>query len=236
MIFLILKIFVYLVIALVMGGAAGFLLRHLQAQKETEETTRQLQDAKSKVPQLESLLRARDERIRQLSKNHSEQSEAAKGSRMQDEQHARALREKDMELQRLRARLQSVEQNKSDGLIDGELLAAGPVAAAATQPDPTSETDDVLIAELHLEVDRLKEELSSAAIRLEVAQNDGTLEQELEELRVRLRQKAEDYERLQQQLDHEQRKVSELERERELQNKSLKVLHQQLEMARGAQS
>ncbi len=256
MMFLILKIFVYLVIALLLGGAAGFLLRQLKAQSEAEELQRNLQDAKSKIPQLESLLRARDERIRQLSKSAEAHSEATKGSRVQDEEHARQLREKDMELQRLRSRVTALEQEQSGGLIDGAMLvpaepstpqaAAEPAQhAAAESTPPTSaadagtdeqaaETDDVLIVGLHQEIERLKEELASAAIALEVAQDKGALEQELRELRARLRQKAEDYERLQGQLEHEQRKVAELERERELQNKSLKVLHQQLEMAREA--
>ncbi|MEM1230103.1 MAG: hypothetical protein AAGI15_06160 [Pseudomonadota bacterium] len=265
MMFLILKIFVYLVIALLLGGAAGFLLRQLKAQSEAEELQRNLQDAKSKIPQLESLLRARDERIRQLSKSAEAHSEATKGSRVQDEEHARQLREKEMELQRLRSRVASLEQERTDGLIDGEMLtpadpventaqqaAAQPAPQVAAQPalqaepvpqataedggavEPAGETDDVLIVELHQEIERLKEELAGAAIALEVAQDNGALEQELRELRARLRQKAEDYERLQSQLEHEQRKVAELERERELQNKSLKVLHQQLEMAREA--
>ncbi len=41
MMFLILKIFVYLCVALAMGGGAGWLLRHLAAQKEIEALQRQ---------------------------------------------------------------------------------------------------------------------------------------------------------------------------------------------------
>ena len=58
--------FVYLVLAGAIGVAAGWLLRNLQAQQSEEMARRQVHDAKSKMPQLESLLRGRDEQITKL--------------------------------------------------------------------------------------------------------------------------------------------------------------------------
>ena len=260
MMFLILKIFIYLCVALIMGGGAGWLLRHLAAQKEVEALQRSLQDSKAKVPQLESMLRARDERIKTLSNSKADQDEALKGSRIQDEQAARTLREKDLEIQRLRNRLDAMQQSSGDNqLIAGEML---PEAAAAgddvesvlgvrqsatlikdsaadddgSSSDLDGDADNALIAGLHSEIERLKEEIATTRIQLEVAQSDDGMQQEINDLTNRLRQKAEDYERLQKALQQEQRKVIELERERELQNKSLKVLHQQLEVVRDARS
>ena len=63
MIFLIAKIFVYLLLAGFVGAAAGWLTRNLQAQRSDENASRAVNDAKSKMPQLESLLRGRDEQV-----------------------------------------------------------------------------------------------------------------------------------------------------------------------------
>ncbi len=231
MMFLILKIFLYLCVALMMGGAAGWLLRHINAQKELEELQRNLADSKTKVPKLESLLRAKEERIRALSTAQSERDEASKGTRVQDEQAARALREKEMEVQRLKNRIEVLERAEgNEPLIAADSL----VDAESSADDETVEqdVDNALISQLHQEIERLKEEVASTQIQLEVARSDKGMEKEVAELTTRLRQKAEDYERLQKSLQQEQRKVAELERERELQNRSLKVLHQQLEMVR----
>jgi IMP dehydrogenase/GMP reductase len=62
-IYLIFKMFVYLILAGGIGGPAGWLLRNLQAQQSEEKARRVVTDAKSKVPQLESLLRGRDEQV-----------------------------------------------------------------------------------------------------------------------------------------------------------------------------
>ncbi|MFK7915377.1 MAG: hypothetical protein AB8B93_15795 [Pseudomonadales bacterium] len=267
MMFLILKIFVYLCVAMAMGGGAGWLLRHLAAQKETEALQRSLQDSMAKVPKLESMVRARDERIKGLTNAQAEQDEAMKGSRVQDEQAARTLKEKDLEITRLQNRLDAMQQTPGeDQLIAGDLLQdVAPAndtdtvesvlgvrqSAQAVQDDASAvvaqadqdldqeldgDVDNTLIAGLHNEIERLKEEIATTRIQLEVAQSDDGMQQEIGDLTNRLRQKAEDYDRLQKALQQEQRKVAELERERELQNKSLKVLHQQLEMVRDARS
>jgi chromosome segregation ATPase len=96
------------------------------------------------------------------------------------------------------------------------------VNARATTADAVAEA-----AAAEAEVITLKAELARAG------DADGQeADSAVEELETRLRQKAEEYDRLNRTLETEQRKVAELERERELQNKSLQVLHQQLELER----
>jgi chromosome segregation ATPase len=62
-IFLIAKIFVYLLVALGLGVAAGWLWRNLQAAGRETDIERSLMETRSRVPQLETALRARDERL-----------------------------------------------------------------------------------------------------------------------------------------------------------------------------
>ena len=66
MIFLIFNIFIYLLLAGLIGAAAGWLMRNLQAQRGEEEAARAVADAKSKLPQMESMLRSRDEQVAKL--------------------------------------------------------------------------------------------------------------------------------------------------------------------------
>ncbi len=166
------------------------------------------------------------------------------------------VREKEIEVSRLKAQLESLQALNSeadddmsvmipaayvassrlldaevdgevDGQVDGEIidseldLSSGPSAAEAEQ-----------IASLEARIESLELELSESKQEAETASAQTGVRDEMEELVKRLRQKAQDFDRLSRQMDGEKRKVSELERERELQNKSLQVLHQQLEMER----
>jgi chromosome segregation ATPase len=96
--------------------------------------------------------------------------------------------------------------------------------------------DDVREAELSLK-DRDRE-LKAVTARqetlidtAEAPVDPGATEDLKAELEARLEQKTEEYERLARSLEDEQRRIAELERERALQNQSLRVLHQQLELA-----
>ena len=66
MIYLILKMAVYLLVALATGAGAGWLARNFAAQKREDELHRQLNELKAKLPQHESLMRARDEQLQGL--------------------------------------------------------------------------------------------------------------------------------------------------------------------------
>jgi len=158
-IFLILKIFAYLLLALLAGTGAGWILRHLAAGRQEEDMQRTLADARARVPQFESLIRARDEQISRLKED---------------------LRDKDARINGLVVEIRDAEN----------------------------------------------------ALKEPTAASSGNLDGTIADLEKRLAQKAMDYERLARDLEVEQRRVAELERERELQNKSLRVLHQQLELER----
>jgi len=152
------------------------------------------------------------------------------------------VRDKDIEIARLTAQLTNL-QSLSNGLDDDSTLLVP--AQAMTEPAQVadeSSIDPQLLTEYEQKVVTLSErieilegELLDCQHQLSLAQQDSGLSSEVTELTNRLRQKAQDFDRLNRQLDAERRKVSELERERELQNKSLQVLHQQLEMERTGQ-
>ena len=105
------------------------------------------------------------------------------------------------------------------GRLEIELKAAQAQAADAMAEAASAEA----------EVITLKAALARAGESGAGAQGD---ERSVADLEARLKQKAEEYDRLARSLEAEQRRVTELERERELQNKSLRVLHQQLELAK----
>jgi uncharacterized small protein (DUF1192 family) len=224
MIFLITKMFVYLLLAGAIGAAGGWLFRNLQAQRSEENALRAAHDAKSKVPQLESLLRGRDEQITKLKdilqEKQSELSE--QGQAMQD------LEKKARDHEREASRWQQSAQAK-------EVLCADTLDVDS---DAVGEADE-LIAELAAEIARLKAQLAqtSAAQSVVPAQANGhadagDLAAELESLRAQLNKVERQLKDTHSDLMQEQNKVTELERERELQNKSLQVLHQQLELER----
>lgn len=156
MIYLIGKIFIYLLIALGIGAAAGWLWRNLQAVDRESALERALMELRRRLPQIEMALRKRDE---QLDAAHAE----------------------------LRAREEALSHQ----------------------------------AELAAERDRLTEELE----RMRAQPAPAADARELAEAR-------ETVERLNKALQAEQRRVEELSRERELQNRALVALEQQLDMAR----
>lgn len=224
MMFLIGKMFIYLLLAGGIGGAAGWLMRNLQAQRTEENAQRSVTDVKAKLPQLESLLRGRDEQIQKLKAEIADRKTAAS----ELEQELRAGEQTLREQQRISARLQqTVDARKSKSLTDFDL--SGDVERSDTDSTDT----DNLIAELSAEIARLKAELAQPAPVQPGADADETLSQiETEVLRNKLISTESKLNTIHADLVQEQNKVSELERERELQNKSLQVLHQQLELER----
>lgn len=263
MIYLILKMTVYLLLAVVAGGGAGWLLRNLAASKREEEMQRTLADARARVPQFESLLRSRDEQIIRLKDDLSEKDVRINSLVDESREKEQALREKDREFKQLAARSHAQDLTEGSATADNATLdvdlkvdPAGGVdksANANLAPAGTGVLDQN--PELHEQIHQLERELVNAravtadavaeaaaaeaeviTLKAELARAGGSGGQAddtaVDELEARLRQKAEEYERLNRSLEMEQRKVLELERERELQNKSLQVLHQQLELER----
>ncbi|MEM6710307.1 MAG: hypothetical protein AAF648_16115 [Pseudomonadota bacterium] len=232
MIYLIAKMALYLIIAVLGGGAAGALLRDFVCRQREEQMRRELADSRAKIPQLESQIRSRDESLRRLKKERDDIQEAG-STGAQEQQLLTKLRERELEVQRLKADLAEAQTAAADGLIAGDaLVAATDREAAQAEVGADDEATDTIIAELHERIEQQNEALAKARIQLELAETTNDYQREAEELTQRLRQRADDQQRLQQQLDEQQQRVLQLERERELQTKSLKVLHQQLELAR----
>ncbi|NOX49353.1 MAG: hypothetical protein GXP16_02305 [Gammaproteobacteria bacterium] len=216
MTFLILKIFLYLVLAGSIGAAAGWLFRNLQAQKMEERANRAVHDAKSKVPQLESLLRGRDEQVQkyknEMKENKVMLAEAQHGLRDVEQRH----REQERETKHWR---QKVEAEKPASLDEFDLHA-----------EASDDQANKLISELSAEISGLKQKLAQLQTSPKV--DNTTLIAEFDALALQLKSTERKLTISTRDLTQEQLKVTELERERELQNKSLQVLHQQLDMER----
>ena len=251
MIYLILKIFVYLLLALFAGAGAGWVLRHMAAAKQEEEMQRTLADVRARVPQFESLIRSRDEQIGRLKEDLKEKDARINGL-LSDLREAESRgREKERELKAAVAQhetLMTDEQEpaqESAGMLigGGEILDIG--ADETSHDGPAQERVRQLEAALaeakaqaadavaeaaaaEAEVITLKAALAGSGNGAAGVPADGAIS----DLEARLAQKTMDYERLARDLELSQRRVTELERERELQNKSLQVLHQQLELER----
>ena len=228
MIFLITKIFGYLLVAGGVGVGAGWLTRNLQAQRIEENSSRAVHDAKSKVPQLESLLRGRDEQVAKL----KEQVTEARGKLNEADQELRtgeqSLREQQRETKRWQ---QSAEAARG---VEGESESEGFDITGEDNPQDSGDTNG-LITELSQEITRLKAQLDQAGsdpVDAGQSGDDVLLQVEMEALRAQLTRAESSLRTAMSELVLEQTKVAELERERELQNKSLQVLHQQLDLER----
>ena len=220
MIFLIVKIFVYLLLAVVVGGVAGWLFRNLNAQRTEEAANRAVNDAKSKLPQLESLLRGRDEQVTKL----KDQLQEYKAQLSEQDQVLRAGEQQLREQQRQTNRWQQ----------SAEAARAGASSEFDIAEEGGSDSND-LIAELSQEISRLKTQIEQApkqSTSVGSAGDEVLLQVEVETLRTQLASAEGDLKVATADLLHEQNKVTDLQRERELQNKSLQVLHQQLDLER----
>ena len=199
MIYLIINIVGYLLVALVAGVGVGWLLHGSLAGKAEGER-------------------------RGLGPVDAEGLELANRARAQDE-----------ELKKLTARLEQKER-EADALSD-ELEKRDRRFNAADKLAKISRR-------LQQEADQLKQQVRTLGEELDAARGEAqgshgasaameeVLRSEILELKSRLRETAHEQDRLAKALEQENRKVEELERQRDLQNSSLQVLHQQLELAR----
>ncbi len=280
MIYLILKMFFYLLLALLAGGAAGWILRHIMAAKQDEDMQRTLADARARVPQFESLIRSRDEQINRLKDDLKEKDVRINGL-VEDVRKAESdAKDKDRVLKQHIAQHETLEDladvdadgdagqllnndgspvndpAAEDSMMGGNTLDLGPTASSVpADADPALQAQVIRLekelraarsqaadataeaAAAEAEVLTLKSELARAEAEVSSADSaggaaavDDEAKRMVAELEARLAQKTMDYERLARDLEVEKRRVIELERERELQNKSLQVLHQQLEL------
>jgi chromosome segregation ATPase len=200
--FLVGKIFAYLAVALAGGAGDGWLLR-ARLRADEQVDTSEMVTLQGRVDQLERALASRDEQIAEL--------EHSAGSSDALERQAAELNAKTHRVVQLEEQVRELQ-----------LELAG--------SQPASDEADSLISALHHEIARLRDALAEA--QSAPGRSAAELERASKELEARLVRKAAELDRLEQALAREERKVRELERERELQNKSLHVLHQQLELER----
>ena len=213
MIFLLSKIFVYLVLAAVIGAFAGWLLRNLKAQQREESAQRELSDMQAQMSQVESLLRGRDEQLSKmkLELNTRLQETSHNGDRVSDLE--RELSEQKREVEKWRERAQLAQAAELlDGVFDHDV----------------GEDDDVneVISALSQEIIDLKQKLETQQQAVPVDDN------RVDEMNQRVAELEKQLVSAEEALKQERVMRSDLERERELQNQSLKVLHRQLKLDR----
>lgn len=260
MIYLILKMFIYLLLALCAGTGAGWVLRHITAAKQEEEMQRTLADARARVPQFESLIRTRDEQIDRLKEELKDKDVRINGLADDVREAELAFKDKDRELKQFSTQDEMVDDLPDEPVAATEILDTGEVLAEVLTDDDAVSMDNVLSATqeavdspladkvVQLEAELREARAQAADAMAEAASTEAeviTLKAELAragatgpadnaaevaDLEARLMQKTTEYERLAREFEVEQRRVAELERERKLQNKSLQVLHQQLEL------
>ncbi len=199
MIYLVVNIVGYLLVALVAGVGVGWLLHGSLAGKASGER-RGLGSVGVDDLELAARADAQDEQLRKL---------------------AATIRQKEREVEAL-----SLELERRDRRFN----AADKLAKISRR--------------LQQEAEQLKEQVRVLGEQLEAAREEAqgshgasaameeVLRSEILELEGRLRESSQEQDRLAKTLEQENRKVEELERQRDLQNSSLQVLHKQLELAR----
>jgi septal ring factor EnvC (AmiA/AmiB activator) len=198
-IYLVVNIVGYLLVALVAGVGVGWLLHGSLAGKASGER-RGLGSVGVDDLELAARADAQDEQLRKL---------------------AATIRQKEREVEAL-----SLELERRDRRFN----AADKLAKISRR--------------LQQEAEQLKEQVRVLGEQLEAAREEAqgshgasaameeVLRSEILELEGRLRESSQEQDRLAKTLEQENRKVEELERQRDLQNSSLQVLHKQLELAR----
>ena len=202
MIYLALEIIAYLITALGLGVASGWLLRNLVAQRQEAELGREMGQLRRGTEALEAHIRAGEERsevlraqVRDRDARLSALLEAVKSQEDLLDQRERRI----VDLESRLAREMPVAQATNAGGLPGG-AAGRPAGGPAGRP-------------------------ASGEALVGLATPDDGWTTRVGELQAEL-------ERAERALETERRRVAELQRERALQLNILKALHQQLEMAR----
>ena len=210
MIYLVSQIFFYLAIAMTTGVVTGWLLAQLRRRSALATVGMEVSQLRRNLARREEALVAAEHRASELAAKAQEPkvspvlAEIAAQLREQCDTQAARLSDLQLELARV---IQEYSASRA-----GE------------------EASNNLITALHTEIARLRQE-SQIKNAVNPKQTEA-LELANKELEGRLIRKLSEVDRLEQALAAEERRVRELERERELQNRSLHVLYQQLEMER----
>jgi TolA-binding protein len=149
-IYLIFKIFIYLLLSLGIGFAAGWLTRNIASTKREEALQKTVTEARARVPQFESLMRTRDEQVQRLRDEMS--GKDARIAELSGELHGKEeqIRSTQREINTLSSRNQALEPGGDDEetaiLMGGEIVDLG---GAGGSVDPAE------IAALKADVERL---------------------------------------------------------------------------------
>lgn len=248
MIFLIAKIFVYMLLSLAAGAAAGWLWRHQQAAQQEGALERALMDARSRLPQMETALRSRDERLNTMARDIQEYRSTLTEHEATVAARDRAVADLERTCAELRQRLEQTAGRPAGPAVaeDGDEIALHPGdpnaqtehGAAPAQPRPAA--DDAGATRDAGEREALETALDEARAALQEARSAlAEARAEAEQARAEAEQVREAVagqdrdalETAQAALAAEQRKVAELTRERDLQHQALRALEQRLELA-----
>ncbi len=206
MIYLVLKIFGYLLIALLAGFASGWLFRNLLAVKKDEELRSSLNDARSKLPQFESLLRGRDQQVKGLQDDLETRDQNIRELMDAANETEKALLKKTRELKRLTKNPANDDESvladadienasaSNSSVEEGETLDKG---EASSDHARQTEALKVQIVELEKELEQaIQATLQAEANALADTTDADRNSRQVQELEARLRQQAQDLERL----------------------------------------
>lgn len=235
MMFLVAKIFIYLLLALGLGAAAGWLWRNLQAVTREVALERQLIETRGRMPQLESAMRSREQQLQTALADLKARDEAIAEQQAAVAERDRLAAELARTAEDLRRRRDAESAAPAAAGEDQELTLHPGNPGEDAEPSAAEGTGLTAAAALRVESAASAEpspsvaEAQAAARSAELAAAHAA---ERDALQQQLGETTAELERVRKSLTTEQRRVEELTRERELQNLSLRALEQQLEIAR----
>lgn len=252
MIYLLSKIIAYLLTALAIGFGMGWFVQFSQAKRLREQLNGVIFETKSRIPQLETAITSRDQKIEHLTLELADKSaapnEASKSetnTEAQDDavskQASRSLEDTNQKQAKVyEAQLQQLRETVTE--LTTELEIANSVMEQAEQRPSTppaaasSQSDDFLdeIKDMFEGEDEVATNVNRPAMRhsdqgsLATVSSSAELEElrtERDELNVTRRKMAET-------IDTKTRELEQAKEKHNLQDKSLTVLNQQLELSR----
>jgi chromosome segregation ATPase len=176
-IYLVFKMFIYLLVSTGAGFAAGWLLNQLRADKMVHSAQEASNNSKTMIPQLESSIRTREQAIERLKSKLAKVTQTLNQTESEFKEAKRAVRNQAQAIETLKAQVVHLE----DLAHRDERFDTPALPSQSEAPHALSQVNSIL-----------EQDLADALSR-----------------------------------------IAELEKERDLQHNSLKVLHSQLELRRG---
>ena len=252
MIYLLSKIIAYLLTALAIGFGMGWFVQFSQAKRLREQLNGVIFETKSRIPQLETAITSRDQKIEHLTleladkptdskKSNQQTTENESKNSVSDKTPSRALEDKNEEqakfyeeqLQQLRetvAELTTELEIANSIMEQAEQQPAAAPASIDTQSDDfldeikdIFEGEDDVVATSVTHEQRHHNEEPAGAIGSSA---------ELEELRTECDELNSARRKLTETIDNQTRELEQAREQHSLQDKSLNVLNQQLELSR----